>query len=1614
MPATLTTNDEAGVGSAPVPSSSSGLQYQLPYPSGQATRPRKPRELSQTSLDPNASAVLTGGEERASAASCSGHTPKGEGGNRTDRPMGLEDESPDQKKRNASLPQPPSERLKGRTLGVFGPQSVVRRAMFSVFLWRWTEPVILLLVMFNAVVLAIQAHRSVFDAGRAGVFFKTWEDYALFTLFIIFTFEAFARMLVTGLVLDPTIPWSNYQLVLQNFKATSSTVHSHLVPRPSDATAITDGALFKLCHNITRLHSSDSPYLRNSWNRIDFIAVTSFWIMFALCVTGAETLPTRHLYIFRALSVLRVTRLLAVTDVVPDGEPINLQQSCGGHIDSFSMEATGYYTFQGEMTLAPKGFICPLGQVCQEQDSNPHNGIQSFDNILLGALQVVTIAGAKQWSPSMYRMMDSDFRTASIFFIVCIIILNFWLVNLFVAVIISAFRYIRVQAKKSGFGAGTSGPVIDEMPEEWTMMGRQRARPRPRIQEWYLRTHLGWVVLVFADLVVQGTKTATSSAAHLRFLDRFEIVTTIAFDVEMVGRIAGYSPNWREFNRQSVNWFDLFLAVTTSIIQIPPIHDWQYYAWLTAFQLIRFYRVILAMPRLRPFVLRVFRHITGLWNMILLMMIVNFLGALIAVQLFRGDVGADNHMNFRGIYSSFLAISQVFSSENWTDILYLTADASAPFKQNLIAVLFFVGWFFVSNFILLQVFIVIFNENFEMSEEQKRGRQFDEYVRRGEPQIGWMERWNPYRFIKAAPESAVTGPIPPGLARPLGKAGLVQDRRGRRKGYPYSVSRFPFLGNEMRKGKEGDPRRLFDLDEQATDTIPLTSLKPLLRESGSPQAILEENARHRMDFLSSAIDESSEPVREHVPQNGAFIMAHPTYDKTFWVLPNGNPLRRLCQKLVSPAGGQRIFGTPPSSIAQPCFRLIIVLAIIGGTIAAAIATPTYRRQYYIDHGPQRITWFDLVDIVFACVLILEFLVKIVADGFIFTPDAYLLSVCNVVDFIILIASLVNMITTIVKVGGVSHATRALKAFRALRFITSLSFIKDTFHSVLFVGTKGLIEAALLALLYMVPYAIWGLNIFSGLMFACNDDKAAGKGGCTGEYFSQPVEGVDIRFLAPRSWDRPSPSTTFTFDSFGSSFMILFEIASCGGWTDVLGVAMDLVGRDLQPRLNHSRENSLFFLFYHLSGVVIIVTLFVSTQTFTSSPINQALVNIAIRILGFGLRSFRADRWNLFDVFILTGSFAATVLTIRGSNNSTVKQFQKLFLLCITFKLVQRNYGLNRLLKALTWNLTTPLKLLLLWIVFFLFFAIIFVEVFGLTRWGDGETHTQNYQDFSNALIMLASMSTGTVSYPACTNYGKDNLDSDCGSRGWAYSLFIAWNLLSMYIFVNMFTGLVVKGLPWIFQPSNSEDPIGRHEIRAFKKAWAEFDRGMTGYLTSSKIIPFLSKLSGGFEVRIYPIEWSVAEIIKWSQANPNEPTAVYPAPVISNRSGTNNIDLRKLGRTISQIDQGEIRRRRATFLRLYYEAMITAEPGRGISFTNMILIVARWKMINEDSALSLDEMLQRQVTNERVKDLVNRDRAISFIKMITSRRRYLAILHEMAASRQAEPEIIPVGDKDMP
>ncbi|KAG1894796.1 uncharacterized protein F5891DRAFT_701616 [Suillus fuscotomentosus] len=77
---------------------------------------------------------------------------------------------------------------------------------------RWTEPLILCLIILTACVLISQASHSVLLPSDQSMptslrsLFFAWEDYVLFGLFTLYTSEAIAPICVSGFLLDPEVP----------------------------------------------------------------------------------------------------------------------------------------------------------------------------------------------------------------------------------------------------------------------------------------------------------------------------------------------------------------------------------------------------------------------------------------------------------------------------------------------------------------------------------------------------------------------------------------------------------------------------------------------------------------------------------------------------------------------------------------------------------------------------------------------------------------------------------------------------------------------------------------------------------------------------------------------------------------------------------------------------------------------------------------------------------------------------------------------------------------------------------------------------------------------------------------------------------------------------------------------------------------------------------------------------------------------------------------------------------------------------------------------------------------------------------------------------------------
>lgn len=506
---------------------------------------------------------------------------------------------------------------------------------------------------------------------------------------------------------------------------------------------------------------------------------------------------------------------------------------------------------------------------------------------------------------------------------------------------------------------------------------------------------------------------------------------------------------------------------------------------------------------------------------------------------------------------------------------------------------------------------------------------------------------------------------------------------------------------------------------------------------------------------------------------------------------------------------------------------------------------------------------------------------------------------------------------------------------------------------------------------LVPFAIFGLNLFVGKMQACNDTNPTPQSGytasisnlndCVGEYMTNSNP-ANWNILAPRAVNNPY----YSFDNFGNSLFILFQIVSQEGWIDVMWKAVTITAVGKQPQPFSSYGNAVFFVVFNLLGAVFVLTLFVSVfmrnyteQTgvafltaeqrswlelrkllrqispskrplpnqkretwkewcyrravrktgkwsrlvtgtlcfhlillcieFYPSPqwwdvtrgmfstctymesllmlrpdsiflglIMIYIANIVIRMIGLTWPRFRRSSWDLYALASVSAAAIMSVLVLARADNWVFARLQRLSLVSIALLLIPRNNQLDQLFKTAAASLPLILNLLATWFVLFLTFAIALTQTFGLTKFGNSESVNVNFRDVPKALILLFRMSVGegwnqvmedfALMRPPFCVVGQNFRDGDCGSAEWARVLFIAWNILSMYIFVNLFVSLIYESFSYVYQRSNGLGVISREEIRRFKQAWAEFDPDGTGYI-SKEAFPRLLGVSGSMVAR---------------------------------------------------------------------------------------------------------------------------------------------------------------------
>jgi hypothetical protein len=1426
----------------------------------------------------------------------------------------------------------------------------------------------------------------------------------------------------------------------------------------------------------------------------------------------------------------------------------NTFQFCGGYLDTETHNPKPWLKADGTPgATSHKGFLCPEQSVCQESQ-NPYNGTVSYDNIFQSFQLVFVLMTTNTFTDLMYYLTNSDYLAAALFSAVGVVILYFWLVNLLIAVITSTFQVIREGSKSSPF----TGEADTRDIEEEVDPNPQIKRRRKRFKSLFKKTKWFWIAVILMGLVCMCLTSATMGPARAEFINIAEKVVTFLLLLEIGLRALVDVIDGRNFFRSKANIVDLVIVIATCVMQIPVIHDsGTVYAWLTFFQIIRIYRVVLAVSLTRDLILTVLGNFTGLLNLMVFVGLINFLAAILATQLFRGALPAVDsnqgtiRVQFFSLWNSFLGMYQIFSSENWTTIMYDLTNYNDYYNTAWVAATFTIIWFILANFITLNMFIAIIQENFDISEDKKRLKQIENYIEQKE--LG---------LTSGHGNISLANMIRQGLSGAPARRAVP----GHSNAATDLLLKEAIIDEFLHQKEDGDdvPGVIHPGKTMGMDDLPIRPIRPApgLVRSGTLSSIWttfvgkfqtnEPNPFYTRINISRLNDEdaasSANPnsntdainrtrdlikqQRDREKSQREFLRKHPNYNVSMYMFTPHNRFRRWCQMIVGPGrGGDRVEGVQPFGYAHWTFSAFIYACVVAMVLIACITTPLYQKQHFENFGDEKRTlmnWLTFSDVGFGVVFTIEAIIKVIADGFFWTPHAYYRSTWGFIDGIVLATLWISVIGSFSNDADVSRSVGALKALRALRLLNISDRARDNFHAVIVRGAPKILGAAFVSMGLLVPFAIYGLNLFSDKMIACNDggSNIDNLNDCWGEYATS----------TPFNWNvyapRVAANSYFSFDNFGASLSILFQIVSQEGWIDVMFSAQSITGRFRQPIPFASQGNPIFFVAFNLLASVFVLTLFVSVfmrnytemtgvaflttdqrswlelrkrlyqinpskrspnldrqskwkrriyrmavtksgkngrwyrfvtavlilhlimlcTEFDPSPkwwddTRDGLfllftvvfgVNIIIRLIGLGWPRFRKSSWDIYSLGAVSGTAISTILVLAFQNdNIAAMRIQRLFLVSIAFLLIPRNNQLDQLFKTAATSLPLITNLMATWFVLFLIFAIAMTQAFSLTRFGPSGSGNANLRDVPKAMILLFRMSVGegwnqvmedyaTAVEPLCNGGSGDALMSDCGSPSWARVLFIAWNILSMYLFVNLFISLIYESFSYVYQVSSGLSIITREEIRRFKEAWAVVDPEGTGFIPKNpaSLARVLRELGGVFDMRIYPAEFGVTRLTEECALQPirpgstvtlnnlddpsfNRPWSLQSYEPYIHRSKPTNIDIAALNTRLAGLPIYEIRFRRNRLNLFWEEIMSKADREKGIGFTDLLLALTHYKVINDNKSLQLPEWLRRKQRLVLIEQEVRRKICLRFFEASQHRKRFKTHQERVRAARIA-------------
>ncbi|XP_074500847.1 voltage-dependent L-type calcium channel subunit alpha-1D isoform X2 [Sebastes fasciatus] len=376
-----------------------------------------------------------------------------------------------------------------------------------------------------------------------------------------------------------------------------------------------------------------------------------------------------------------------------------------------------------------------------------YNSDFNFDNVLMAMMALFTVSTFEGWPTLLYKAIDSNRENMgpiynyrieiSIFFIIYIIIIAFFMMNIFVGFVIVTFQEQGEKEYKNCELDKNQRQCV-----EYALKARPLRRYIPKnpyqYKFWYVVNSTGFEYVMFVLIILNTLCLAIQHHGQSQLfnyaMDILNMVFTGVFTVEMILKLIAFKP--RNYFADAWNTFDALIVVGSVVdIAITEINNTEDSARIsiTFFRLFRVMRLVKLLSRgegIRTLLWTFIKSFQALPYVALLIAMLFFIYAVIGMQVFGKIAMVDGtqinrNNNFQTFPQAVLMLFRCATGEAWQEIMLAClpgklCDSDSddnPGEERTcgssFAIIYFISFYMLCAFLIINLFVAVIMDNFD-------------------------------------------------------------------------------------------------------------------------------------------------------------------------------------------------------------------------------------------------------------------------------------------------------------------------------------------------------------------------------------------------------------------------------------------------------------------------------------------------------------------------------------------------------------------------------------------------------------------------------------------------------------------------------------------------------------------------------------------------------------------------------------------------------------------------------------------------------------------------------------------------------------------------------------